>query len=90
MFDFSAAHREFLDLNSSTGSRAALLPVELFKTKNKICAAEKSNICYSEDPWWSGPDRSDVFQDFLDATSKKYPGRATEYMYIYTAGFGRA
>ena len=21
------------------------------------------------------PDRSDVFQDFLDATSKKYPGR---------------
>ena len=63
----------FLDLSSSTGSRAALLQSELLKSKNDIWAAEKSNICYSEDAWWSGPDRSDVFQDFLDATSKKFP-----------------
>ena len=37
-------------------------------------AAETSNISFAiEDAWWSGPDRSGVFQDFLDATSKKYP-----------------
>ena len=73
MFDFSAAHVHFLDLTSSDCSRPGLLPVELLKSKKCTCADEKSNICYSEDAWWSGPDRSDVFQDFLDATSKNFP-----------------
>ena len=44
MFDFSAAHMSFLDLSSSDCSRAALLPVELLKSKNYIGAAEKSTI----------------------------------------------